>query len=154
MIIYVKSEGMLAMIMAMVISKTWQWWQWKPISLLLSDSLPQSSAALRVEPICSCHSDQRVVLPGICFCFYREVLLHQLVRNPQIINFHKNWFFWHFLKSPLESLENAKGGNVCSMYETGGWASKYWNTWQTHNIRKERKHCTNESLFFTIWCLH
>ena len=109
-----KSEKMLAMIMAMVISKTWQWWQWKPISLLLSDSLPQSSAALRVEPICSCHSDQCVVLPGNCFCFYREVLLHQLVRNPQTINFHINWFFVIF-SNPLWKVWKMPKVEMCAL---------------------------------------
>ena len=36
----------------------------KPISLLVWDALPQNSATLRVKPICSCHSNQRVILPA------------------------------------------------------------------------------------------
>ena len=36
----------------------------KPISLLLWNALPQNSATLRVKPIGSCHSNQRVILPA------------------------------------------------------------------------------------------
>ena len=41
----------------------------KPISLFCWDSFLQRSAALPVEPISSCHSNQSIVLPEICILY-------------------------------------------------------------------------------------
>ena len=121
----------------------------KPISLLVWDALPQNSATLRVKPIGSCHSNQRVILPAnsISTISHSFLSLFSTNSNPPAkwlwlnltsiyfsvhfkptINFH--FHFVQLFTSQLFELvlqervwkvwKRTRGRNVFAMYETGG----------------------------------